>query len=154
MGPKHGHLKASVAAMAGGAGWLPEWQLLPGIRLVVDKFGPKTRSVPATAWFLTHFHADHYGGERAARIAFNLKLETFCDCWQSAPAASWRMFRYTRSSAAAAPHAQRCPEWRLNCALRYPVDAKLQFLCSPLVAGIWSAAPAPPECGHLLKVTG
>lgn len=47
---------------AGGTGWLPEWQLLPGIRLVVDKFGPKTRGVPATAWFLTHFHADHYGG--------------------------------------------------------------------------------------------
>jgi phosphoribosyl 1,2-cyclic phosphodiesterase len=47
---------------AGGTGWLPEWQLLPGVRLVVDKFGPKTRGLPATAWFLTHFHADHYGG--------------------------------------------------------------------------------------------
>ena len=37
-------------AAGGGAGWLPEWQLLPGIRIVVDKFGPKTRGVPATAW--------------------------------------------------------------------------------------------------------
>jgi len=98
------NLKASAAAMAGGAGWLPEWQLLPGIRLVVDKFGPKTRDVPATAWFLTHFHADHYGGERAAGIAGNLKLENFCYCWQSALAALWRTFRHklSRSSARAA----------------------------------------------------
>lgn len=47
---------------AGGGAWLPEWQLLPGVRVVVDKFGGATRGVPATAWFLTHFHADHYGG--------------------------------------------------------------------------------------------
>ena len=43
---------------------LPEWQLVPGTRFVVDKFGSKaSEAAPNTrSWFLTHFHADHYGG--------------------------------------------------------------------------------------------
>ncbi|DBA87437.1 TPA: hypothetical protein ACH3X1_004479 [Trebouxia sp. C0004] len=43
---------------------LPEWQLVPGTRFVVDKFGGKAyEAAPYTKhWFLTHFHADHYGG--------------------------------------------------------------------------------------------
>lgn len=43
---------------------LPEWQLVPGTRFVVDKFGSKaSEAAPQTKhWFLTHFHADHYGG--------------------------------------------------------------------------------------------
>ena len=43
---------------------LPEWQLVPGTRFVVDKFGGKAvEAAPQTKhWFLTHFHADHYGG--------------------------------------------------------------------------------------------
>lgn len=56
-------LGAAVAALKlrNGA-WLPDWQQVPQLRLVVDKFGPATNDFPATAWFLTHFHADHYGG--------------------------------------------------------------------------------------------
>jgi glyoxylase-like metal-dependent hydrolase (beta-lactamase superfamily II) len=43
---------------------LPEWQLVPGTRFVVDKFGGKAyEAAPHTKhWFLTHFHTDHYGG--------------------------------------------------------------------------------------------
>ena len=35
---------------------------MPGTPFVVDKFGPTTTGVPCQHWFLTHFHADHYGG--------------------------------------------------------------------------------------------
>ena len=43
---------------------LPDWQLVPGTRFVVDKFGGRAyEAAPNTKhWFLTHFHADHYGG--------------------------------------------------------------------------------------------
>ena len=43
---------------------LPDWQLVPGTQFVVDKFGNKAyEAVPqAKHWFLTHFHAYHYGG--------------------------------------------------------------------------------------------
>ena len=43
---------------------LPDWQLVPGTRFVVDKFGGKAYEAAPNSkhWFLTHFHADHYGG--------------------------------------------------------------------------------------------
>lgn len=43
---------------------LPDWQLVPGTSFVVDKFGGKAyEAAPSSKhWFLTHFHADHYGG--------------------------------------------------------------------------------------------
>ena len=41
---------------------LPPWQAVPGTPFVVDKFGPGTAVVQCRHWFLTHFHADHYGG--------------------------------------------------------------------------------------------
>ena len=38
--------------------------MVPGTSFVVDKFGGKAyEAAPRTKhWFLTHFHADHYGG--------------------------------------------------------------------------------------------
>ena len=48
------------AEVAGGR--LPPWQAVPGTLFVVDKFGKGTANVPCQHWFLSHFHADHYGG--------------------------------------------------------------------------------------------
>ena len=58
-----GH-KAGPRANRAGPLRLPEWQLVPGTRFVVDKFGTKAaEAAPQTKHsFLTHFHADHYGG--------------------------------------------------------------------------------------------
>ena len=41
--------------------WLPEWQRVPGTSFVVDKFR-SVQKVVCRHWFLSHFHADHYGG--------------------------------------------------------------------------------------------
>ena len=41
--------------------WLPEWQRVPGTSFVVDKFR-SVQNVVCRHWFLSHFHADHYGG--------------------------------------------------------------------------------------------
>ena len=41
--------------------WLPEWQRVPGTSFVVDKFR-SVQKVVCQHWFLSHFHADHYGG--------------------------------------------------------------------------------------------
>ncbi|KAK9844292.1 hypothetical protein WJX74_000491 [Apatococcus lobatus] len=46
----------------GSGGRLPPWQAVPGTPFVVDKFGKGTANVPCQHWFLSHFHADHYGG--------------------------------------------------------------------------------------------
>lgn len=43
-------------------GRLPPWQAVPGTPFVVDKFGKGTVAMPCQHWFLSHFHADHYGG--------------------------------------------------------------------------------------------
>ncbi len=44
------------------AGRLPPWQAVPGTSFVVDKFSKGTANVACQHWFLSHFHADHYGG--------------------------------------------------------------------------------------------
>lgn len=42
---------------------LPEWQVVPGTRIVVDCFGRAAEKVSGCrAWILTHFHSDHYRG--------------------------------------------------------------------------------------------
>ena len=42
---------------------VPEWHKVPGTTFIVDKFGRGIEnSVECKSWFLTHFHADHYGG--------------------------------------------------------------------------------------------
>lgn len=40
----------------------PEWISIPGTAFVVDGFGRKSDGIICRNWFLTHFHADHYGG--------------------------------------------------------------------------------------------
>lgn len=40
----------------------PEWISIPGTSFVVDGFGRKADGIICKNWFLTHFHADHYGG--------------------------------------------------------------------------------------------
>ena len=56
--------RAGQAPVRAGPLRLPDWQLVPGTRFVVDKFGGKAyEAAPSSKhWFLTHFHADHYGG--------------------------------------------------------------------------------------------
>lgn len=42
---------------------LPEWQAVPGTRIVVDCFGRAAEKASGCrAWILTHFHSDHYRG--------------------------------------------------------------------------------------------
>lgn len=52
------------SARHGAPARLPNWQMVPGTNFVVDKFGGKAYEAAPTSkhWFLTHFHADHYGG--------------------------------------------------------------------------------------------
>ncbi|KAF8069613.1 Dclre1a [Scenedesmus sp. PABB004] len=43
--------------------WWPAWRRLPGTNIVVDSFGPTSKSLGlGRTWILTHFHADHYMG--------------------------------------------------------------------------------------------
>ena len=47
------------------SGPMPPWHVVPGTRFTVDAFAPRVacRASPDTsAWFLTHFHSDHYSG--------------------------------------------------------------------------------------------
>ena len=57
-------LRAGQSSARAGPLRLPDWQLVPGTKFVVDKFGSKAyEAAPSSKhWFLTHFHADHYGG--------------------------------------------------------------------------------------------
>lgn len=42
---------------------IPEWHRVPGTSFVVDRFGTQVEPIAnCCSWFLTHFHADHYGG--------------------------------------------------------------------------------------------
>lgn len=43
---------------------MPHWQKVPGTTFIVDRFGRQVEdnNQSCTSWFLTHFHADHYGG--------------------------------------------------------------------------------------------
>ncbi|KAK9843634.1 hypothetical protein WJX81_000325 [Elliptochloris bilobata] len=42
---------------------LPEWQAVPGTRIVVDRFGRAAEQASGCrSWILTHFHSDHYRG--------------------------------------------------------------------------------------------
>ncbi|KAK9865841.1 hypothetical protein WJX84_009279 [Apatococcus fuscideae] len=54
--------QAPAGAPVGATGRLPPWQAVPGTPFVVDKFGKGTANVHCQHWFLSHFHADHYGG--------------------------------------------------------------------------------------------
>ncbi|KAL3148139.1 hypothetical protein ABBQ38_014420 [Trebouxia sp. C0009 RCD-2024] len=56
--------RAGQSSTRAGPLRLPDWQLVPGTKFVVDKFGGKAYEAAASSkhWFLTHFHADHYGG--------------------------------------------------------------------------------------------
>ncbi|GMH35758.1 hypothetical protein BSKO_03626 [Bryopsis sp. KO-2023] len=58
---KPGHVHRQNKRQNTKGKWVPEWQRVPGTSFVVDRF-KYIWGVHCDTWFLTHFHADHYGG--------------------------------------------------------------------------------------------
>lgn len=63
---------------------IPESHLVPGTQFAVDAFKFGSRSQKITSWFLTHGHADHYGGlDELWAKGEGLRLaRPFCGRWR------------------------------------------------------------------------
>ena len=70
---------------------LPEWQAVPGMRIVVDCFGRGAEKASGCrAWILTHFHSDHYRGLTARFSAGALCPSRLpCTSREGAEGAGW-----------------------------------------------------------------